>query len=313
MRHDRYLLMGLLCLLPISCKTPGSTQLLQESDDRMTAANNALVDVAKKVNLLMNRQIASARLEVNPQAKPWDDTLKMQFIDLFARRVAGLRPGTGLGIHWFGANLEFSKLTEIEVAIDAALTESAHEIHHTKFIDSRYGENPLGVTQALTMAHVSMAIADRSIAPTIRLGSVLVGVDKIGHFAEEGYWYFLAERRQQLHGQAERWQFGQFMEGDSDLNTALHKRYQTVFGSFCELCVTFGGFGYYGTEATGVCSFADMHANESGFEFFTALYADPDGYMFNILKFDVSKWNEEISKNKYVTGLIVRPDREDGL
>jgi len=299
--------------MPISCKTPGNTQLLQESDDRITIANQALVDVAKKVNLLINRQIASARLEVNPQAKPWDDALKMKFIDVFARRVAGLHPGSGFGIHWFGTNLEFSQLTEIESAIDSALFADKHEINRTKFLDSRYGENPIGITQALTMSHVSMATADRSIAPTIRLGSVLVGVDKIGHFAEEGYWYFLAERSQQLHGQAERWQFGQFMEGDPDLDPALHKRYQKLFGNFCELCVSFGGFGYYGIEATGVCSIADMHANESGFEFYTALYADPDGYLFNILKFDVSKWNEETTKNKYVRGLIVRPDPEGSL
>jgi hypothetical protein len=156
------------------------------------------------------------------------------------------------------------------------------------------------------MSHSVTATADHSISPVIRVGEHLIGVDKVGHFAEEGFWYFLAEKKGLVQGEAERWQFGQFMEGDPDLPKDLHPKYRKAFGAFCRTCVMFGGFGYYGMASTGVCSHADMKANESGYQMFVALEADPAGYRFDLSQFDVQSWNEEFTKNKYAPSLIIR-------
>jgi hypothetical protein len=299
------------CCLSPACRTPQGSQVKQETDDRLTDANKRLVDVSKQINDLFRQKITLARQEVNPQAAPWTDELKGKLIEKVADHLAKLLPGSGIGIHWNEINLEISQVSAIEDLVFRSLDESKNEIHSTKFVDSRYGDNPIGLPWAKVMSHVSMETADHSISPAIRLGRVIVGTDKLGHFAEEGHWLFLAEKRGLLHGPSDRFQFGQFMEGDPALSLSLYAHYSVVFGTFCPACVIWGGFGYYGMVATGVCSFGDIASNEGGYTFYSDLYAHPADYVFDILSFDTKSWSEEVSKSKYLPGLLVRPSPSD--
>ncbi|MCX6127733.1 MAG: hypothetical protein NTX25_01555 [Proteobacteria bacterium] len=231
----------------------------------------------------------------------------MDLINNIGKRLASVHKGSGIGIHAGTFNLEISTLSEIESQIESRLSESRHEILRISFADSRYGDNPIGLTQALVLSHLTMSTANHSISPVIRIGSEIIGLDKLGHFAEEGYWYFLAETSGLLQGPSERWQFGQFMEGAPDLNEELYPKYKAIYGKFCQTCVLLGGFGFYGSASTGVCSQADMQSNEDGYQFFEELHQNPDSFSFDIRNYDISKWNENISKNIYVEGLKVRP------
>jgi hypothetical protein len=291
----------------LSCNKSDPSEVKQETDDRPTPENLKLVDVTDRVNSWVNDSIRDSRLEVNPENKPWDHDLKLKLVNQLSQKLAVAHPGSGLGIHWKEINLEISTLTKIENMIITGLSEDHHEIQFTKFVDSRFGDNPIGITKAQFMSHVTTTTADHSISPVIRVNSNLIGVDKMGHFAEQGLWYFLAEKDGLISTPLERWQFGQFTEGDPDLDTSLHDKYREIYGKYCKTCVIFGGFGYYGMTSTGVCSYGDLMANEGGYQFYAHLYAAPDTYEFDLKYFDTLKWNEEVTPSKFKSGLKVRP------
>ena len=292
----------------LGCRTPAPSPTKQEVDDRPTPGNVALVDVSAQVDALVNQAIDGARQAVNPKGSPWTPELGRALVDAVARRLATPRPGTGLGIHWQGINLEVSTLSEFEARLGELLSVEKHEIYYTKFKDSRYGDNAIGIGVAKVMSHVSMETADHSIGPAIRIGTEIIGTDKLGHFTEQGYWYFLAEQDGLAVGPTERYQFGQYMEGDPALAAELRQKYYDVYGHYCRICVLAGGFGYFGMAATGVCSFADMNANESGYQFFMNLWRNPATTRFAIRTLNVRQWNEDSVPSKFLPGLKVRPD-----
>lgn len=298
----------LACLAMAGCRQ-GTTHSspMQETDDRPGPRTKALLDQSALVTELVNRVIADARKSTNPHKLPWTPTLRAKFVEEVGRGLAATRPGSGIGLHWCGRHLEISLLTEIEAQIIERLSQDGREILKIPFKESRYGDNPVGLTKALFWSHVTPHVADHSISPIIRIKKSLVGVDKIGHFAEEGLWYYRAEQEGLISNEKERWELGQFMEGDPAFDPQLHEKYRKIFGRYCKPCVIFGGYGYFGMASTGVASHADMMANEAGYRFYKGLYANPDRFTFDFKFFPVDQWNEEVKKNIYDPRLKVRP------
>lgn len=303
----RSLALCLFGVLSLACRTTNSSDVKQETDDRPLPGTEKLVDVSNDINAFFREQIALAKKAVNPSDLPWDDKLKQNLVEQVFQRTGKARAGTGIGVHFWGLNLEVSTLTEVEVYLIDKYKNDPTKIHQTKFADSRYGDNPIGLTKALVISHATKETADHSISPVVRIGKTLVGLDKLGHFTAQGRWYYLAEKQGLLSGATERLQFGEFMEGSPRLDPELYPKYKKVYGSFCKICVVRGGFGYFGTESSGVASYADMAANEDGYEFFMDLVADPASFKFDIRNYDVTRWNESNNDNFYKEGLIVRP------
>ncbi len=302
----RYFLLFILILG--SCRTvEPNSQTKQETDDRSTERSGKLVDVSEKINQFINTNIQAARDSINPQQEEWTDELKIQLIRDIGKRLGANHPGTGIGVYLkqIKLSLEISTLSEIEFYFDQNLKDDT-EILRTLFKDSRYSDNKIG-PKALVISHILRSTADHSISPIIRVGDSLIGLDKLGHFAEQGLWYFLATHAGNLNSELDRYQFGQYMEGDPGLDRELYGRLKKVYGTYCKTCVLVKeGFGYYGMESTGVCSFADIEANESGYRFYQAIYEDPESYVFDIKLINTSVWNETIKNNVYKPGLQIR-------
>ena len=120
-------------------------------------------------------------------------------------------------------------------------------------------------------------IASRILGPHIKIGSLCVGTDKLGHFFQQGFQYFQIARRQ------------------SGGTTALAEE----FGRETEI-------GMSGISATGVYSNADLEANRKGMNFYDDLKASP-AMSFSIAGYINANWNEQNNPNFYGadTGAIV--------
>ena len=302
----KYLLLSVLLLGCVQGKADNNSQLRQETDDRETMRSAALLDQSAKIDEYMNQKLAEARSAANPNNLPWDKVMTATLIQEFANRTAVAEQGTGLGVAFGNVSLEISKLSKTEFDIIHMLDANKNEILPVKFSESRYADNPIGIISGKFPSQKTRLTADHSLSPVVRLGTVLIGLDKMGHFLEEGWWYYQAEGRGLLHGFDERWTLGQFMEGDDAVPVEVRSRYEKIYGAFCSVCVVRGGFGFFGAKSTGVISYADINANESGYQFFSALADDPGGYQFKILSFPVETWNEQHSPSKLVPGLKSR-------
>ncbi len=279
------------------------SKLKQETDDRETNRSQQLVDVTSKVEEFVNSVLAESRVAVNPDKAPWTPELTAEFLEEFAHRSATPQPGSGIGVNIGNLSLEISKFTKTEFNLMKRLDPAKNEILAIKYVDSRYNKNPVDLIDGRFPAHKTSFTADHSIAPVLRLGRTLIGIDKIGHFMEQGWWYFQAEKQGMLSGPQERWAFGQYMEGDDALPDSEHKRYDDIYGRFCWVCTIGGGFGFFGARSTGVVSYGDIYANENGYQFFDQLSKDPGDHKFRLADYQFDKWNEEISPSKFVGGL----------
>ena len=295
----------LSCLWACHSRPKANSQIKLETDDRSNAATEQLIDISPLIDAYFNTAIAAARLAVNPTGGDWTYQKVRALTKAVSERLATARAGSGVGITLRPIILEVAAYTEIEAHFIETLSESAHEMKVIKFKDSCYGKNPIGVSIGRFPNQFSQAAADHSIAPVIRIADSLLGIDKLGHFVEQGYWLYDAERQALLKGSTERWQFGQFMEGDPGLGSDLYSKYRQIFGSYCRTCVLLGGFGYYGSASTGVISHADMMANEGGSKFYTDLAEKPETYHFSIASFDYQAWNEQVTPNLYDPKLLV--------
>lgn len=291
--------------------TESSSEVKLETDDSETEQTRRLVDVSKPIEDFVNGIVAGVRAAVNPGDAPWTDAMKEQLLRDVQRLSSGPRRGTGVGFTWATIGFEISVLTQIEAHLMETLAAERHEIKYTKFKDSIYRDNPVGLTSWHVPSHVTSAVADHSIAPAIRVGEALIGIDKLGHFFEQGYWYFDATRRGLVGGATERREFGAYMEGDPDLSRSLHKKYEGLYRRYCPPCTRLGGFGYYGAKSTGVISYADMEANEAGHGFYERLWDDPAGFELRLSDVPLDLWNEQINKSKLIPGITITPTADD--
>ncbi len=66
-------------------------------------------------------------------------------------------------------------------------------------------------------------------------------------------------------------------------------------------------YGIFGSYSSGVISYADMAANEAGYQFYTALYnaflSNPTStvpYKFDVANYNFPSMNEQRNRNSYV-------------
>jgi hypothetical protein len=113
----------------------------------------------------------------------------------------------------------------------------------------------------------------------VKVNSICVGADKLGHFFQQGYqYYLLARSRGRGTGAAES--LGKSQEiGTSGLGVG------TLHGS------------------TGVYSNADLAANRDGLTFYDHLQASPTAYTFNISRYISNSWNEQANPSYYSAAL----------
>ena len=125
---------------------------------------------------------------------------------------------------------------------------------------------------------------DRVLSPNIKVTgkkkkSFRIGVDKLGHFAQQGYEYWeLVTRKGKTIKEAKS------------------------YGSLTEI-------GKYGLGedmpfGTGVYSFADLEANLQGYKFYKWLETSAPSSTFALKDYVSQKWNEEINVNSYHTEIV---------
>jgi hypothetical protein len=110
-----------------------------------------------------------------------------------------------------------------------------------------YRADARGIYGALDYDDVGLAWYIEN-APVVRLGSRLVGIDKLGHFFGQGWFYYV------------RWQT---THDDDDVRRYGHEQEAS----------------YLGTTGTGIYSYADLAANWRGLQFYRALFDGPDPYV----------------------------------
>jgi len=300
-----------LMLITISCQRQRAdanmAMIKQETDDRTSPLTSMLANQNISIVNAINDALVLARQTANPDHAPWDDTRRFALVENVYNILGGDQAGSGIGLENIGIPIEVSAISKVESWIISNLKPEFQQILFMRFKNSRYGDNPIGPFSTRIPAHLSESTSDHSIAPVVKISDIVVGIDKIGHFFQQGYWYFDTIHRGDLATYAEIHELGEFMEGHPDLPKALHGKYKKILGRYCKPSVILGGFGYYGAASTGVISLADIAANEDGFRFYTDLFTNPDTYVFHFDALDIRLWNEENNKNLYVPGLKVRP------
>lgn len=115
----------------------------------------------------------------------------------------------------------------------------------------------------------SAVLGAAGVCSTIRVAGVLLGTDKLDHFFDQGFDYL----------QESHW------------GRAPHRA--IVWGTATEL-------GAYGLLTSNVFSFADLHANRRGYQFYTELLTrrsavrrDADGCVAAVRAFDWADWVDD--------------------
>jgi hypothetical protein len=280
------------------------TELKAETDDRVTPLTVQLVNVDEKLEAHVNFVIDSARKKIRgpvDTAAPWTDEQKEALLREVYDNTGAYRKGTGIfiGVRALGAGKEVSLHPEVVFWIEHFLQPEKNEIAKVTFRQTRFGKNNIHPIFGKVISHKTMLAANHSIAKVIRVKDVLLGSDKWGHFFMQGYWYHHAK----LKNKRERHEYGQYMEGDSDLREERRRKYSKLAREW----VSDFRFGYFGAWSTGVISLADGQANEGGFQFYTKLFNDPEGYRFDLddyMEF-IPQMNEQTNPSKFASGIDV--------
>jgi RHS repeat-associated protein len=305
---------------------------LREADDRLTNRTKQLVDVSKILENHVNEVIQAA----------WRDSQgagesATAFVKRVYEQLGANAPGSEVTV-WplsplpgrLNVPLSFSPIAKIGVWLDSNLKVDENQIVKLTFAESRYGDNPLrGVAKAvwaLPWLH-NKETADHGIAPTIRIGDTLMGTDKWEHFFQQGYWAFAASMSDK-----EARVYGLWLEGDPTARgryLGLYPKLQQqwkginppdkhymIDGYYAGLSTPFGEktwFGKYGSESTGVISYADINANDNGLKFYRNLFdAYTKGqatFTFSVGDYAIQDFNEQNVPNKFVNGLTVNDNK----
>ncbi len=114
-------------------------------------------------------------------------------------------------------------------------------------------------------------LTSAGIDPSININGQYVGIDKLGHFLYEGYWYYDVYKNDPTRSGLKQ-----------VLNNGLNSEKK-----------------YFGQKTTGIKSYADLSANYEGFLFWNNLYGGSDPY-FSCVN---GKWNQirEFNWSDYVS------------
>lgn len=119
----------------------------------------------------------------------------------------------------------------------------------------------------------------RVLSPTLMIGDIAIGLDKLGHFAQQGYAYYrMVHRAGRRLDEAEQW----------GLNTELAASMQSDPPYIAA----------YGMMSTGVFSRADLEANKAGFHFYTWVEQNAST-AFSLANYVTLDWNEEHRTSYY--------------
>jgi hypothetical protein len=108
------------------------------------------------------------------------------------------------------------------------------------------------------------------LAKVMQVASIIIGVDKLGHFFQLGYDHYYKNS------------LGPGAPARDDVIKEGDKSEADI----------------YGIKTTGVYSFADLEANRAGMKFYEDLAAAP-GMAFDIRKYINPNWNEQANPNLY--------------
>lgn len=130
-------------------------------------------------------------------------------------------------------------------------------------------------------------------APVVRVGAVLVGIDKIGHFLSQGWFYYEKERA--------------IRAADPHASANEIDRRVRKYGHDLEM-------GYLGLGGTGIYSYADLAANWQGLVFFRSLFSGAQPYIaidrrgryylarpFHIVDYATDAWDEVVNPSRPLT------------
>jgi hypothetical protein len=159
-------------------------------------------------------------------------------------------------------------------------------------------------------AYFSRETANHMMSATIKIGDTIIGLDKLEHFFQQGFWlfkysYWRWDGSQALETPELRTKFNKWMEGiDSDATPAEKENFLTIshreVSEFRE--------GYFGKYGTGIASNADINANNDGFKFYNELYDTYKNwtkvggdsvfpFVFSFGDYKIQNWNEQNVKN----------------
>ena len=126
-------------------------------------------------------------------------------------------------------------------------------------------------------------------APVIRIGPLLVGIDKLGHFLGQG-WFYARE-------------YEALRRRDPNATKAELLGRVRAYGHELEV-------GYQGLTGTGVYSYADLAANWQGFQFYRELWTGSQPFIvetngsyrvarpFHILDYATDAWDEATNPSR---------------
>ena len=149
-----------------------------------------------------------------------------------------------------------------------------------------------------------------------------MGTDKWEHFFQQGYWLWdlaygdaMASLNAKYPGTtfpdftqlSVRTAFSEWLEGTKIKRDKTEDPLVTTWGGQFEKIAKFEGIkprmGIYGAYSTGVISYADMCANEQGFQFYNSLYNNSITFKFSTNNYDLLDMNEWWNSNVYVNGI----------
>jgi RHS repeat-associated protein len=306
---------------------------LREADDRETTRTKPLVDVSKILEDHVNQVIQKA----------WRDSQQAgDDAAAFAKRVYDAlgadEPGSEVTVTVtipyinYSISRSFSPIAKIGVWLDTNLKENSKQIVKLTFAESRYGDNALrGMAKAIWKMPwlYNQETADHGIAPTIRIKDVLMGTDKWEHFFQQGYWTFDAGMNEK---EAKVYSFwlegvpsarGRFMESHPELQKEwgiLHpsEKHERIDNQYKRISSKFGvktWMGIYGSESTGVVSYADINANLEGLKFYKKLVnayqkgQKSFGFVFSVNDYKFQDFNEQREENVFLRGLQVNDSK----
>ncbi len=173
-------------------------------------------------------------------------------------------------------------------------------VRHVTLAESRYNVNRLG-------REYYKSKGKSPVAPVINLCGTCVGVDKVGHFFQQGGEYYNI-------GEALRKTLPDVLP--PDIQNMLIENFTEEYGKYLEgmpnkltnrdvLWLKMNNLipktyfqGIYGRWSSGVMSSADLEANKQGGRFFRDVMEDPD-QPADICNYVNDNWNERFNPNTY--------------
>ena len=229
--------------------------------DNFTNRYDSLTDSKNYLNQFMNSKLQSVLDSINLQKSK--TCIKKDIIAAVKQELA--------------SDSNSSRLkSELEKYAGASSNIQRHTIDVNKSIYSK---------RSFSEKIKGFMLTSAGIDPSINLNGQYVGIDKLGHFLYEGYWYYDVYKNDPTRSGLKQ-----------ILNNGLNSEKE-----------------FFGQQTTGVKSYADMAANYEGFLFWNNIYGGSDPYFsctngkwlkirdFSWSDYVSASWDEGINCSEYNT------------